>query len=404
MSRYFTKDWFYGIFRNEDCVIRRSFRGISASAEVDSDPEERKILNSDAGRLKIRMNIDAPSFLSDVTLRDAAGECRFVFDSEAQEAARSALSQAIRERYHTGLVSWWHRNLDRDVPGYRPLTDGESELIRAALSGAAYRPWAFRSPCEAMGALDSLSEKIASDLDAADTYDPDALDWMSCLSELRRKILTRGLPAITEPDMFYGVEVSHAGIAVKLFHIQISYEISDADGSAESGLRRPVLVKRRSTALFSGMPLLSCAEYARRRGVSESDVHDWIRRGELRSAVEGNGEWRVPADTKAPDGRFETQAWSLTKRPIPETAARDYPFLASLSPGQLFQISEDESGAYVVAPLEKGKSGSAGQSVAVLSREERERFEFCLLRSDWAIYDDEKYMIPVRDSPPLTED
>ena len=150
------------------------------------------------------------------------------------------------------------------------------------------------------------------------------------------------------------------------------------------------------------MPLLSCAEYAQRRGVLESDVHDWIRRGELRSAVEDNGEWKVAADTKAPDGRFETQTWSLTKRPIHETAARDYPFLASLSPGQAFQIYEDESN-YVVAPLEKGKSGSAGQSLAVLSREERERFEFCLLRSDWAIYDDEKYMIPVRDSPPLTE-
>ena len=94
----------------------------------------------------------------------------------------------------------------------------------------------------------------------------------------------------------------------------------------------------------------------------------------------------------------------MTKRPIPETVVRDYPFLASLSPGQAFQIYEDESGAYVVAPLEKGKSGSAGQGMAVLSREERERFEFCLLRSDWAIYDDEKYMIPVRDSPPLTED
>ena len=162
--------------------------------------------------------------------------------------------------------------------------------------------------------------------------------------------------------------------------------------------------KHFSTVFYSEMPDVSCAEYARRRGVSESDVHDWIQRGELRSAVEDNGEWRVPADTKAPDGRFETQTWSLTKRPIPETAARDYPFLASLSPGQAFQIYEDESGNYVVAPLEKGKSGSAGQSAAVLSREERERFEFCLLRSDWAAYDDEKYMIPVRDSPFLTED
>ena len=137
MSRYFTKNWFCRAFRNENCIIRCSFRGISVSAEVDS--EERKILNSDAGRLEIRMNIDAPKFLSDATLCDASGECRFVFDSEAQEAARSALSQAIRERYHTGLISWWHRNLDRDVPGYRPLTDGESELIRAALSGAVLR-------------------------------------------------------------------------------------------------------------------------------------------------------------------------------------------------------------------------------------------------------------------------
>ena len=58
---------------------------------------------------------------------------------------------------------------------------------------------------------------------------------------MRRKILTRGLPAITEPDMFYGIEVSRAGIAVKLFHIQISYEISDTGGSEKSELRRPVL-------------------------------------------------------------------------------------------------------------------------------------------------------------------
>ena len=200
--------------------------------------------------------------------------------------------------------------------------------------------------------------------------------------------------------MFYGVEVSRAGIAVKLFHIRISYEISDAGGSAESGLRRPVLVKRRSTALFSEMPLLSCAEYARRRGVSESDVHDWIQRGELCSAVEDDREWRVPADTKAPDERFETRTWSLTKGRFPKPPCGIIRFSRLCRRDSRFRFTR-MSQATMSSRRWRKENPEARDS---LSREERERFEFYLLRSDWAAYDDEKYMIPVRDSPFLTED
>ena len=397
MSHYFTQDWFYRTLLNPDCVVRCFFGGVAVSAKVDSTPELRQFLNSDANCLRVRMEADIFDSSCGAVLFDGAGETLRAFDAEDKAAARSALAQFIRERYGMGVASYWHRNLNRDIPGYRPLNDRETALIRRRLSNPVRNAWAFRSSREALETLDSLALKMTDDLEKETGNGPDALDWLNCIVELKRGVLYYGLPTLSEENMFYGMEISQLGLALNLYHIQISYDSPPWGIPARNGTPEPVLRRRRSTLFISEMPYLSCGEYARRNGVSESDVHEWIRRGEIRMACRDGEEWKVPADFPLPDGAFSTQTYFLTGEPVPEKAMEDYPLLFHLSSGQSFQICENESREYAVFPLPRAKSNGAARPVAVFSREERERFEFYLLRSDWVTYEVPKYMIPVRE-------
>ena len=83
-------------------------------------------------------------------------------------------------------------------------------------------------------------------------------------------------------------------------HIQISYNSPLWDIPARNGTPEPVLRRRRSTLFISEMPYLSCGEYARRNGVSESDVHEWIRRGEIRMLAGTGRNGRFPPTFRFP--------------------------------------------------------------------------------------------------------
>ena len=143
------------------------------------------------------------------------------------------------------------------------------------------------------------------------------------------------------------------------------------------------------------MPYVSCAEYARRGGVSEEAVLQWIQRGEIRAAVRDGEEWRVPADSPLPDGAFTAQTYVVTDTPPLSKGLGGYLFLSLLSPGQSFRICENADGNYAVTPAPYGKLKGEGNALAFFSREERERFEFYLLCSEWVAYEVPKYLLPV---------
>ena len=396
MTRYFTQDWFYRAFLHPNCVVRCFFWGVAVLTEADFSPEMKELLNSGAERLRIRMEARLFDSSCGVALFDETGEILRAFDVEESATACAAFVQFLQERRGMGLASYWHRNLNRDTPGYRPLNSRETALVRQTLSRRPYGAWAFRSSREALETLDSLAAQIADGLDKPDKRDPAALDWLNCVSEVKRKILIYGLPSIAEENMFYGLEISQLGLGLNLYHIRISYNSPLGDViPSRNKAAEPVVRKHFSTVFYGEMPYVSCAEYARRGGVSEEAVLQWIQRGEIRAAVPDGKEWKVPADSPLPDGAFTAQTYLVTDTPPLSEGIGGYLFLSLLSPGQSFRICENADGNYAVIPAPCGKSKGEGNALAVFSREERERFEFYLLRSEWVAYEVPKYLLPV---------
>ena len=404
MSRYFTQDWFYRAFLNPDCVVRCSFGDVAVSTNADSSPEMKRFLNSGADCLRIRMEAGVFDSSCGAALFDEAGETLRAFDMEESATARAAFVQFLRERYGMGLASYWHRNLNRDTPGYRPLNARETALVRQTLSRRPYGAWAFRSSREALETLDNLAAQIADGLDKPNKRDPSALDWLNCVSEVKRKILIYGLPSIAEENMFYGLEISQLGLGLNLYHIRISYDSPLWDVIPSRNKRtEPVLRKHFSTVFYGEMPYVSCAEYARRGGVSEDAVLQWIQRGEIRAAVRDGEKWRIPADSPLPDGAFTAQTYLVIDTPPLSEGLGGYLFLSLLSPGRSFRICENAEGNYAVIPAPCGKPKGDGNALAVFTREERERFEFYLLRSEWVAYEVPKYLLPVENRAQQTE-
>ena len=387
MSRCFTEEWFYRALCKPDCIIRCSGTGVEVSATADITPEQRTRLNPDAESLNLSVCVEPPDFAPSVILSNVPETDSDAFDSEDRAAAFRALSRLVRERYGKGLVSYWHQRANRDVPGYRALNELETALVRQAIAKGEYGGWMFRSSREALRGLDDFISRVAADLDSMEIFDPDALDWLNCASNLKRKILLYGLPALSELNMFYGIERSREGFSILFYYFRFSYALSDAL-KTRTGMAPEPHMSGYSCAVFSSeMPRLSCAEYARRYGAPEDMARDWIRRGELRTAVWEKGDWSILAGTTPPGDKFLTQTYIRTEKQCPADAIAAYPFLSRLEPGQWFQIRETKPETYSVIRIPAGERNADGLTIAALRREEREQFEYDMLRADWVRYD-----------------
>ena len=399
MSRYFTEDWFYLAFNQPDCEILYNAEGIEVVVRADSTSEQREYLNTDLQSLKFNMCISSSDFSPVLIPLDVPEEQRDMFDAEDTQTAYRAFERLIRERFGMGIVSRWHQQLDRDIPGYRPLNERELSMVQRAISEGEYGKWMFRTAGEALRGLDAYLTGVAKDLDEMDVYDPVVLDWLNCAYGLKEKILRFGLPTVHEPNMFYGIEYSRAGFKVKFYCFRLSYVFSDAFFPGRKDTMGPVISGHSCTMLSSLMPSLSIGEYAERYGVSEDMVLEWITHGEIRTAEEHEQGWRILSGTVPPGGRFVPQTYIPTKQSIPKDAAALYPFLSGLSAGQWFQIRETEPDRYEVVLIPAGKPDTEGESIAVLHREERERFEYDLLRADWVRYDMRESMMRMDNLP-----
>ena len=387
MSRCLWEDWFYQAFNKPDCVIQYADSEIEISANAGLTPEQREYLKITADTLTVRMTIDTSDFRPCVVLLNQAENLRFVPDHEDHAAAHHVLETIIRERYGMGLVSYWYQQLDRNIPGYRPLNALEMSMVQKAISQGEYGKWMFRTAREALRGMDHFIDGTAADLDKMEVYDPDVLDWLNCAIDMKRKILRFGLPEVTEPNMFYGIEFSRIGFKVKYYYFRFSYAGSAAQMDSYGDTGKPLMSGYSCTMLSSKMPWLTCAEYASRWHESEEMVLDWIHRGEIRTAAKNQEGWKILSGTVSPGGAYAPQTYIPTVKRFPTEAVASYPFLSRLTPGQWFQIRETGPEAYSVAAIPAGKPDAEGLTVAVLSRREREKFEYDLLRADWVRYD-----------------
>ena len=399
MSRCFLANWFYQAFNKPDCVIHYADSEIDVMSEADSTPEQQDYLHSDTKTLGIHMSIDTSDFSARVVLLNTAKNLRSVLDREDCGTAYNAFGRVIRERYGMGIVSCWHLQSDRNIPGYRPLNDLELSLMQEMLSAGSYRKWMFRTAREALHGMDDFIAGTAADLDKMEVYDPDVLDWLNCAVDMKRKILRFGLPEVTEPNMFYGIEFSRTGFKVKYYYLRFTYENSVALENDCKSAGKPTVSGYFCTMMSSKMPWLSSAEYAERWKVSEETVLNWIRHGEIRTVVEDEGGWRILSGSIPTIRKFVPQTYILLSESIPEETVTAYPFLSGLSAEQWFQIREKKQNAYSVLLIPAGKPDAEGVSIVELNRREREQFEYDLLRADWVKYDMRESMMRMDNLP-----
>ena len=395
MSRFFSEDWFYLAFTKPDCKIQYDDSGIDLEVSADTTEEQRRYLNKDLDTLTISMGIDAADFSPCVIIVNVPQEECDIFDDEDQQAAFRAFGRLVQERYGKGIVSHWHQQLNRDIPGYRSLNELELSIIQKKLSEGKYSEWMFRTASEALRGLDACISGIAKDLDEMGEYNPVALDWLNCACDLKNKIFRYGLPAITEPNMFYGIQCSRLGFKVKYYYFRLLYTFSDTIGPINGESLGPVMSGYTCSMLSSSMPWLTCAEFAERYGVSEETALDWIHRGEIRTAAEDQQGWKILSGALPPDEdeEYEPQTYIPITDELPAEAIEAYPFLSRLAKDQWFQIRETETGSYSIVLIPEAEPDVDGKVVAVLNREEREKFEYDLLRAAWVRYDMQERMM-----------
>ena len=172
MSRYFTEDWFYLAFNQPDCEILYNVAGIDVITCVGSTPEQREYLNTSQNSLKISLHISSTDFSPSLVLLDVPDEKSDLLDIEDNMAAYRSFGRIIQERFSMGIVSHWHRQLNRDIPGYRPLNEKELSMIQRTMTENGYDRWMFRTAGEALRGLDMYLSGVAKDLDEMDVYSP----------------------------------------------------------------------------------------------------------------------------------------------------------------------------------------------------------------------------------------
>ena len=121
----------------------------------------------------------------------------------------------------------------------------------------------------------------------------------------------------------------------------------------------------------------------------------------VNKVAEDQQGWKILSGTLPPDedAGYDPQTYIPTEDDLPADAIDAYPFLSRLSEGQWFQIRETETGNYAVALIPEAEPDMEGEVIATLNREERERFEYNLLRANWVSYDIRPQMLRMDNLP-----
>ena len=323
MHTLFTEDWFYAIFSQQDTGIDFEDREIEVRSPCESTPELRQFLDTDEEVLEVQLCIETPAF-SPCVLFMQASEDSNDFDDDDSRTALAAFRRVIMERHNMGLVAYWQQEVSKKEPIYRPLTKEEQQRAEQYILTRHSGSPICRSEQSAVKTIEHLIHTLALTLDGQEVFDASLSDFLGCLSELRREIVQNGLPTITDADMYYEITVDRKEVAVKLCHVSPIDGLERALGLV--GNKNPILVTFRSVMYSSPFPLLSCAEFAKRCGVEQVTVRQWIRRGKLRTAVRAGRDWRIPSTAKRPEEGFVPAVYHVISG-VPKEAKLDYPFL-----------------------------------------------------------------------------
>lgn len=115
--------------------------------------------------------------------------------------------------------------------------------------------------------------------------------------------------------------------------------------------------------------VLNVEEYAKKCGVSEVAVRQWIRRGKLRCAIKTGNGWKIPKLSIKTDRGYSTANY-YTDMPF-ENEPKEYPFLKGRGHICILQNKSDKN-TYEI-------SFGDGRETKQLSKSEKESFELFLI-------------------------
>ena len=383
MNTYFCDKWFYEKFTLPACDIHVDDREYSVTVDFTATKEDLEIGKIPMEEVSLVFCVAMPK-IDPCALIGGVKEEEDPLDETASFAALVALKRIIRERHGCGLAAYWYENVDRDDPGFRPLTEKENEKIQEFISHNLSNGPLCKNAPDALYTIEHMCKLIVDEIDKSGDADPLLFDHLECFTELRRKILCNGLPTIADENMFYEIVMNGEAVFVQLCHVRIEYALHKLLNlyDKESEDHNSVIIPWRTVLYSVPFPILSCTEFAKRCGVNQGTVRQWIRRGKLRSAFKSGRDWMIPATTKPPGRGFTPGRYRLTDS-VPVNAITQYPFLKQFFRHDLLLIYRFANGKYIVM---KGQRKERAFS-ATLSQSEREKFEYFLLEADWIKHD-----------------
>lgn len=385
-SSIWTYERFKKAFASEECQIDFYDNEISVETVIPADYVPSEYVSEefqDNEHLSLNFSIDMPSMHPCVYISETKDDADDkVLNYEDDKCALKAFSDVMKEKTGTELYLYWYRQTANDRPAYRKWTTDEDEYIRAfQLYMYGKRPLC-KSREDIFTILDALIEKqmdiIIQNL-GSETYAGEIIDSML---ELKAQVIENGLPSISETDMHYSVVISREDISVCLNHYyfnDVLDRILSATFPSSDTTRLPVL----NTAPIYTVKfrLLSCAEFAKRCGVSSATIRQWIRRGKLRAAVRIGRDWMLPVTTQPPENGFSPAEYKIVKS-IPREICEKHPFFSKFSKSETIRISEGSNGHYKLSRSLRDND----ENQIELTKDEREKMELLLLQSDWAKY------------------
>ena len=383
-SSVWTYERFKEAFASEECQIDCYNDEICVETVIPADYVASEYISEefqDNEHLSLNFVVDMPSMNPCVYISETKDDDE-VFNHEDDKCALTALSDVIKEKTGTELYLYWYQQTANDRPTYRKWTADEEDYIRAfQIYMYGNRPLC-KSREDIFTILDALIEKQMDIIVQNFGSGTNAGEIIDSMSELKARVIENGLPSISEADMHYSIVINREDISVCLNHYYFD-DVLDRMLSAtfpdSKTTRLPVL----NTAPIYTVKfrLLSCAEFARRCGVSSATIRQWIRRGKLRAAVRVGRDWMFPVTTQPPENGFSPAEYKIVKS-IPRDICAKFPFFSRLSKSDTIKILEGENRHYKLSCSLR----SNNEDLIELTKDEREKMELLLLQSDWAKY------------------
>lgn len=193
------------------------------------------------------------------------------------------------------------------------------------------------------------------------------------------------LPNLTDPWWLYVVDVSNAGISLKMQNIMtVDYLVEDGEAHCRGwGTAGPY------TLVETKARKLTVEEYAQIYGVEAVTVRQWIRRGKIRTAEKEGKEWRIPELTDIPKRGFEEATYTVMMGAVPEEdLPEEYWFLEN---AMCIEVSTDENEKDSFVITVHRLTDSNPFYTTKMSGREREKFELHLIANQKYVYQDGHY-------------